>query len=646
MTWMPDALAEWLETDGLGGYAMGTVGGRRTRKYHGLLITARTPPTDRVLLVNGFDATIEIDGSSVPLSTQLYPPYVVAPDNSRTLDGFTTDPWPTWQFLLPDGRRITQELLMPRGRSATILRWRCQGDRSSPVRLQVTPFLSGRDHHAIHHENPAFEFEPTRFDGGLVWQPYPDLPPIVACTNGFFHPHHWWYRQFLYEQERERGLEELEDLAAPGVWTWNLATTDAVLIWSTNPRLLEQADRRFSPGELAEKWIADERARRLPQSSLRRLTDAYLVETPQRTSLIAGYPWFTDWGRDTFISLRGLCLATGDFATAGTILDAWSGLVSEGMLPNRFPDSGGAVEYNSVDASLWYVLVVHEYLTQTASAGWAVPVDQRQRLLTAVEAILTGYATGTRYQIHRDDDGLIAAGVPGVQLTWMDAKVGDWVVTPRIGKPVEIQALWLNALAAFPDLLPEAARWLQRGLESFREKFWNHETGCLYDVVDVNHQPGTVDARLRPNQIFALGGFPLTLVAAGQAAQALQVVEEHLLTPLGLRTLSPMSPEYCGRYQGNVRARDGAYHQGTVWPWLLGAFVEAWLKVHGDTPANRQLARGRFLTELERHRKTAAGLNHLSEIMDGDSPWSPRGCPFQAWSVGEWIRLDQQLLQG
>jgi predicted glycogen debranching enzyme len=265
-------------------------------------------------------------------------------------------------------------------------------------------------------------------------------------------------------------------------------------------------------------------------------------------------------------------------------------------------------------------------------------------LLQTVVQILNGYAQGTRYEIHRTDDGLLAAGSPGVQLTWMDAKVGDWVVTPRIGKPVEVQALWLNALARFGDLVPDGPAWLERGRKSFNERFWNSETGCLYDVVDVDHRDGLCDGNIRPNQLWALGGLPVELLTGAQRQQALEVVEQHLLTPLGLRTLSPSSERYCGRYLGGVKARDGAYHQGTVWPWLLGAFVECWLGVHGDTPETRQQARTRFLAPLERHRKEA-GLDHLSEIADGDAPHSPRGCPFQAWSVSEWLRLDRQILQ-
>jgi predicted glycogen debranching enzyme len=360
-------------------------------------------------------------------------------------------------------------------------------------------------------------------------------------------------------------------------------------------------------------------------------------------TIIAGYPWFADWGRDTFISLRGLCLAAGRLDEARDILVAWAATVSSGMLPNRFPDHGEQPEFNSVDASLWFVIAVHEYLDACTGRYQKAEGGDEQTLRDAVASILTGYANGTRFGIRQDADGLLAAGEPGVQLTWMDAKVGDWVVTPRIGKPVEVQALWLNALA-FASTWD--ARWrtpLEQGLKSFRERFWNAERDCLFDVVDVDHRNGTKDPALRPNQIFAVGGLPLPMLDGIRARQVVDAVEQHLWTPAGLRSLAPDEPGYAPHYQGGVRERDGSYHQGTVWPWLTGAFVEAWLRTHGDDAAARREARARFLDPLLA-RMSAAGLGHISEIADGDPPFAPRGCPFQAWSVGEALRLDRVIL--
>jgi predicted glycogen debranching enzyme len=397
------------------------------------------------------------------------------------------------------------------------------------------------------------------------------------------------------------------------------------------------------PAELLNKLRDAEQKRRdqFP-SALHRAADAYIAQRGKGKTIVAGYPWFTDWGRDTFIALRGLCLATGRLNDARDILLAWSAAVSSGMLPNRFPDHGEQPEFNAVDASLWFVIAVHEFLQAAQKERLALNGD-RKKLLAAVEAILDGYNQGTRFGIRADADGLLACGVPGVQLTWMDAKVGDWVVTPRIGKPVEVQALWLNALWIASQ---HHERWmepLQRGLDSFQARFWNAERKMLYDVVDVNHQPGTVDASFRPNQILAVGGLPLRLIEDNRAFLIVEAVKDHLWTPMGLRSLAPGEQGYAPRYEGGVRERDGAYHQGTVWPWLLGAFIDAWVWIHRRTPAAIHEARRVYLQPVLDHLETA-GLGHISEIADAEAPYTPRGCPWQAWSVGETLWLDQVVL--
>jgi predicted glycogen debranching enzyme len=360
-------------------------------------------------------------------------------------------------------------------------------------------------------------------------------------------------------------------------------------------------------------------------------------------TIVAGYPWFTDWGRDTFIALRGICLAADRIDDARRILLAWSGAISEGMLPNRFPDRGDAPEFNSVDASLWFVIAIYDLFDAAVRDGVDITESDRRALESAVDAILTGYARGTRFGIHLDDDGLLAAGVVGVQLTWMDAKVGDQVITPRIGKPVEIEALWLNALWLAGRRQPKWRALFTRGEAAFQQRFWNEAAGALYDVVDVDHQPGTVDPLFRPNQIFALGGLPVVLVSAARAQQAINAVEARLWTPIGLRSLAPDESGYIGTYGGGVVSRDGAYHQGTVWPWLLTAFVDAWVRVRGGGATIKEQARKHFLAPLLRHLEEH-GLGHIAEIADGDLPHSPNGCPFQAWSVGEALRLDRVVL--
>src|SRR5437899_1154883 len=316
---------------------------------------------------------------------------------------------------------------------------------------------------------------------------------------------------------------------------------------------------------------------------LERPADAYLVTRGKGKTLIAGYPWFGDWGRDTFTAIRGLCIATGHLEDARDILLAWAGVVSQGMLPNRFPDSGEQPEFNSVDASLWYMIAVNDYLLAAKKQPTLTDDCHTKKLRAAVESILAGFNEGTRFGIRADrDDGLLSAGEHGQQLTWMDARVDGREITPRIGKPVEIQALWLNALAIGAKF---SARWqplFEKGRATFENKFWNEHAGDLADVIDCDHQPSVVDLTFRPNQIFAVGGLPLTLLSKEKARRVVDAVEMLLLTPVGLRSLAPGEPGYAAHYGGSVAASDGTYHQGTVWPWLIGPFVEAWVRVHGS----------------------------------------------------------------
>jgi predicted glycogen debranching enzyme len=629
--------SEWLETDGSGGFASGTVGLPRSRRYHALLLTATNPPAGRVLLVNGLEAWIDTAVGRYPISSQKYSPDVVSPDGASRVESFDTHPWPRWTFRIDEELSIEQEVFVSRVTGATVVSWR-GADGPCKAKLSVRLLFSGRDYHSLHHENPSFRFEPRRTASLLTWHPYPDLPEVFANSNATYDHDPVWYRRFLYEEERARGLDFTEDLASPGVLEFDLSQSEAVLLLSSRPLAPEE-----DPLALARRLRgAERRRRRLFPNRLHRAADDYLVRRGRGKTVVAGYPWFVDWGRDTFISLRGLCLTTGRLVDAREILLEWSGQVSEGMLPNRFRDQGDTPEYNSVDASLWFVVAALEYLAACDRIGRRVAVSDRRALTGAVDAILEGYSRGTRYGIRADSDGLLAAGVPGVQLTWMDAKVGDWVVTPRIGKPVEIQALWINALRLASSF---SFRWddlAQQARDSFHARFWNEEKGCLFDVVDCDHVPGTADQTFRPNQIFSVGGLPFPLLEGERARRVVDAVEDKLLTPLGLRSLSPDDAAYAGRYTGGVLERDGAYHQGTVWPFLAGPFVEAWLRVREVTPAVRREARTRFLEPLLAHLKEA-GLGHISEIADGDPPHTPRGCPFQAWSVGEAIRIDRLL---
>lgn len=675
MTSLPDlasSTCEWLEADGLGGFASGTSTGIRTRRYHALLLTATPPPAGRVVLVNGFDAWVQTSNGSFSLSSQRYAPDVVGGDGAQRIEAFGWEPWPHWIFKLEDGTRIELELFAVKDQPITGLSWKLLGPPRD-VQLFVRLFLSGRDYHALHKSNPAFRFDAGVQSDRVSWQPYSGVPGVTALTNGNYLHQPEWYYNFCYDEERARGLDSEEDLAAPGVISWNLADGKAALVLTTKAHADASLPATIKPTELLNRLRDGERRRREKFASrLERAADAYIVTKAGPVSnlapagpdaggasalpasagsvfasrsgktIIAGYPWFTDWGRDTLIALRGLCLATGRLEDARDILLAWAATVSSGMLPNRFPDHGEQPEFNAVDASLWFVIAVHEFLRTAEKERFAVNGD-RGKLLAAVEASLEGYSQGTRFGIRADADGLLACGVRGVQLTWMDAKVGDWVVTARIGKPVEVQALWLNALwiAGQHD-----DRWqepLRRGLASFRERFWNPERRMLYDVIDVDHQPGAVDASFRPNQVLAVGGLPLRLVEGERASLIVETVKEHLWTPLGLRSLAPGEPGYTDRYLGGVRERDGSYHQGTVWPWLLGAFVDAWTWVRQRTPTTLREARQVYLQPLIEHLEQA-GLGHISEIADAELPHTPRGCPWQAWSVGEALWLDRVVL--
>jgi predicted glycogen debranching enzyme len=637
-----DATTEWLEADGLGGFASGTATGIRTRRYHALLLPAVTPPTGRTVLVNGFEAWIETPGGAFALSSQAYVPDVVHPDGAERIEAFTDEPWPTWSFRLPDGTLVEQEIFVCRETAVVVVAWRAAGP--SPGILRVRPLISGRDYHALHHENPAFDFTTEHAAGRLVWRPYAGVPRIVARANGAYTQEPLWYRSFRYDDERRRGLDFTEDLASPGVLRFDLSAGEAVWMLAAEGHESALGPEDETPEAAARRLRDGERARRARFASpLHRAADAYVVRRDGGRTIVAGYPWFTDWGRDTFIALRGLCLATGRFDVAREILLAWCDALSEGMLPNRFPDRGDRPEFNAVDAALWFVIAAAELRTAAADGRLALSAAERRRLIAAEDAILDGYARGTRHGIRVDVDGLVAAGEPGVQLTWMDAKVGDWVVTPRIGKPVEVQALWLNALAVAAERAPRWRDALARATVAFTERFWDERRGCLYDVVDVDHRVGAVDTAFRPNQILAVGGLPRVLLAPERARRVVDAVEERLLTPLGLRSLAPGEPGYAPRYEGGVRERDGAYHQGTVWPWLLGPFVEAWVRVRGSTATARAEARRRFLPALHAHLG-AAGLGHVSEIADAEPPHTPRGCPFQAWSVGEALRLTLTVL--
>jgi predicted glycogen debranching enzyme len=628
---------EWLETNGRGGFASGTVVGANTRRYHALLLTARKPPSERLVLVNHLEEWLDIDGQAISLSTNLYPD-AVHPTGYEHCIEFSTDPWPTWTFDC-NGLTVQREILSIHGRDMVIVRWKLIGKKPSRAVLRVRPKLTGRDYHGLHQENGSLSTEVQVGSGTVVWHPYSDLLPVRAFHSGGYRHEPNWYRHIQFPVEQQRGLDAEEDWWSPGEFTFDLEpgstrtlalTSEAidrldVVALARREKSRRDTVRQAAPADdplAGELWCAAE---------------IFLSERGPQQTVIAGYPWFTDWGRDTFISLPGLCLVTGRLDVAWQVIASFTAHVSEGMVPNRFPDAGEQPEYNTIDASLWFIHAIDRYLAASRDE-----TRVRKTAWPAVKQILDGYRRGTRYGIRMGEDGLITGGVPGAQLTWMDAKVGDWVVTPRHGKPVEIQALWVRALEVGEtlarrfgevDYADRCRNDRSNAIASFRNRFWYERGGYLYDVID---GPEGNDPSLRPNQLYAISLVD-ELVPRGRAQQILRLVEEQLLTPVGLRTLSPQDPHYCGRYEGGVRERDGAYHQGTVWPFLLGTFVTAWIKVHGKKAAALKQARA-FLDGIGEHLKEAC-LAQVSEIFDAEAPHNPRGCYAQAWSVAEPLRV-------
>lgn len=627
---------EWLETNGRGGFASGTVAGAHTRRYHAILLTACKPPSERFVLVNHLEEWLDIDGQAIPLTTNLYPGAVHPTGYEHGIE-FSTDPWPTWIYDC-NGITIQREILSIHGRDIVIGRWKLIGKKPSRAVLRVRPKLTGRDYHAIHHENGSLSTEASIGLGLVAWQPYPDVPPVRAFHSGSYRHEPNWYRHIQFPAERQRGLDAEEDWWSPGELTFDLEsgytgtlafTSETIDRLDVTALVRQEKSRRDMIRQAAP--FDDSLAVKLWHAA-----DAYLSVRGTQHTVIAGYPWFTDWGRDTFISLPGLCLATGRLDMAWQVIASFAAHVSEGMVPNRFPDVGEQPEYNTIDASLWFIHAIDRYLTASEDE-----TRVRETAWPAVKEILDGYCRGTRYGIKMDEDGLITGGVLDAQLTWMDAKIGDWVVTPRHGKPVEIQVLWVRALEVGDtlarrfgeaDYADQCRDHRRKAMASFRNRYWFEQGGYLYDVID---GPEGNDASIRPNQLYALSLVD-ELVSREQAQQILRLVEEQLLTPVGLRTLSPHDPRYCARSEGGVVERDGAYHQGTVWPFLLGPFVTAWIKVHGTNAATLKQARA-FLNGIGAHLKEGC-LGQVSEIFDGEAPHTARGCYAQAWSVAEPLR--------
>jgi predicted glycogen debranching enzyme len=643
---------EWLVTNGIGGFASGTISGNSTRRYHGLLIAALRPPVGRMQLVAGVDEIVRYAGAEYSLATHQWMSGATEPKGFLNIESFRLEGMvPVWSYALADAL-LEKRVWMKHGENTTYVQYTLVRG-TAPAEVALKALVNYRDYHAATHagdwtmkvellegSGAGSGVKITAFDGAT--------PFFLKCSDGTCEPRHEWYRDTFMAVEKERGLDDHEDHLFAALFQATLkvgasitfvATTEADAALTADRAEVVDRDR-----QIFEAWRTQEGKGGnggpswLPQLIL--AADQFIVKrslptNPDGRSIIAGYHWFGDWGRDTMIALPGLTLATGRADIARQILLAFSEVVESGMLPNNFPDAGGDPQYNSIDAALWFFEAVRQFFAATKDGRTLL------QLFPVLAEMIDAHVKGTRYNIKVDPaDGLLFGGATGVQLTWMDARVGDWVVTPRAGKAIEVNALWINAL----ETMAEFSRLLARPGEGYEklaakakknfQKFWNEERGCCFDVIDT--PGGANDAALRPNQLFAVS-LPVSPLSEEQQRAVVDMCAKHLLTSYGLRSLAPGEPGYKGSYSGGPRDRDAAYHQGTVWGWLVGPFVLAHLRVYGD-PEEAM----RFLEPLG-ISVHMYGLGTLGEIFEGDSPFTPHGAIAQAWTVGEVLRAVREI---
>ncbi|MBF2063511.1 MAG: amylo-alpha-1,6-glucosidase [Calothrix sp. C42_A2020_038] len=634
---------EWLVTNGIGGYASGTVAGLLTRRYHGLLVAALRPPLGRTLLLTKLDETAVYDNHTYQLHTNRWADGIVSPQGFRYIERFTLEgSIPTWRFACADAL-LEKRVWMQHGENTTYIQYNLHR-ATQPLKLTLKAMVNYRDYHSDTKAD-GWQMAVEQILGGVRIEAYPGAAPLYLLTEGanVLLVHNWYYG-FDLAVERYRGLNDREDHLHAATFQVSLNPGES-LTFVASTKHLDQCDgetalksHRQSESKLLGLWKNQHPKLKDSPAWVKQLVlaaDQFIVERPapdepHGKTIIAGYPWFSDWGRDTMISLPGLTLATGRPEIARLILRTFAKYISQGMLPNRFPDAGEVPEYNTVDATLWYFEALRAYYHDTEDD------DLIEELFSVLADIIDWHCRGTRYNIHLDAaDGLLYAGEAGTQLTWMDAKVDNWVVTPRIGKPVEINALWYNALRT----MAKFARSINKPHQEYTAmadrtqmrfaRFWNSDKSYCYDVLDT---PNGDDATLRPNQLFAVS-LPEPLLSQAQQRSVVDICARHLLTSYGLRSLSPDDHKYQGNYGGNQYQRDKAYHQGTTWGWLLGTFVSAHLRAYENHTSARE-----FLEPIANHLRDH-GVGSLSEIFDGEAPFTPRGCIAQAWTVAEILRM-------
>lgn len=627
---------EWLVTNGLGGYASSTIIGANTRKYHGLLVAALTPPVGRTMLLAKIDESYVTGNTSYNLAT------------NQTVGGVTefghvhlqrvlVQPFPTFIYSFSD-IILEKTVFMPHMKNCVAIVYKVKNGAQQGT-LRLVPFTNCRDFHWTVRRG-QINFVTEQAQRGVLVRAAPGVPYLrLWCDSGAFVPGSSWFEGMFYAAEQERGEPPEEDHYLPGHFEIVLAPNEEKIITvlaSIDESCADTSGLAMLEAEKKRLLLLEEQAgyRDSLARTLVVAADAFVVhrQSTGNKSVIAGYPWFNDWGRDTMIALPGLTLVTGRFEDAREILLTFARYCKDGLLPNMFADAGHEPLYNTVDASLWYFYAVHKYLEYTGDTDFIL-----KNIYPVLKEIAHSHIKGTHFNIKMDEDGLMAAGSPEHQLTWMDAKVDHWVVTPRHGKPVEISALWYNAIRVLENLCIEAGDsfpWpglADKVKESFNKKFWCQRVGYYYDVVG----EGGKDEKLRPNQVIAMA-LPYTPVSPERARLALVRVWQELYATYGLRSLSNHDPQYRGTYRGDRVRRDGAYHQGTVWSWLIGPFVTALRKAHNQSEAS--LIQARQLMEPFRQHLNQHGVGYISEIFDGNEPIIPNGCIAQAWGVAEVLR--------
>ena len=627
---------EWLYTNGLGGYASSTIIGMNSRKYHGLLVAALNPPTERRVLVAKVEETVLHGDKSYSLSTNQYP-NTFYPKGYQNQIGFDRKPFPMFRYKV-DKLSIEKTVFMVQNTNTTLVEY--QNTSRDQLKLRLNPLYSDRDFHGLFFENPLYDFYVEKNGKAHVIYPrYGEIPVYFKYSKGDFIDAKYWFKNIEYAIEQYRGMDFAEDACSTGYLDVELEAGENVyLLFTTDKEYLEHDPAKLKKQE--EKYIRSIRQKEIKDEFVQDLIyagDQFIVhrKSTDSASIIAGYHWFSDWARDTMISVLGLCIATDNKKAASSIINTFIAYLDKGMIPNRFPDyADEPPEYNTVDGTLWLFIAIYEYYRKFEEKSFIKKAYPR------LAEIIKYHLEGTRYDIHVLESGLLYAGKPDTQLTWMDARIGDYVVTPRNGCPVEVNALWYNALMIFDLLSDELGKkntitpnLAQQVKKSFRKEFLN-DKGYLNDMIYCGAEP---DTSIRPNQIYAVS-LPFPLLNTRESKSVINHVKKHLLTRYGLRSLSPQSRDFIGTYQGNQWSRDTAYHQGTVWPFLLGEYYLALLKTNNYSKKAKDEVETHILG-LKDHFYKDGCIIGISEIFDGDKPKMGKGCSQQAWSVAQLIRV-------